>query len=99
MIDISKKSLQVEIENSEFAKAFHYFMTIEIIGDSVKRRTDISAQVTNPIFQTNKFYLPLQQETLKKSPTLLIQSFVVTNRIEQLSDNEIYGQAKLLGSE
>ena len=31
-----KKSLQVTIENPEFAKAFHYFLTIQIDGDGEK---------------------------------------------------------------
>ena len=39
----SRKSLQVIVENCEYAKQFHYFVTIEIEGDTVKRRTDISA--------------------------------------------------------
>ena len=29
---------------------------------------------------------------------MIINAFVVTNRIEQLSDQEIFGQAKLLGT-
>ena len=39
----TKKSLQVTIENAEFAKHFHYFLTLEIEGDNVKRKTDVSA--------------------------------------------------------
>lgn len=38
-----RKSLQIVVENCEFAKHFHYFMTFELEGDNVKRRTDISA--------------------------------------------------------
>ena len=46
----SKKNLQVIIENVEFAKKFHYFITVEIEGDNVRRRTDISERVSFPIF-------------------------------------------------
>ena len=62
----TKKSLQVTIENAEFAKHFHYFLTLEIEGDNVKRKTDVSAQVTNPVFQTNKFFMPLDEGNLQK---------------------------------
>ena len=39
----SKKSLEVTIEKAEFAQNYHYFLTTEIEGDNVKRRTDVSA--------------------------------------------------------
>ena len=42
--------------------------------------------------------MPLDEGNLTKSPNLIISAFVVTNRIEQLSDQEIHGQAKLLGT-
>ena len=57
----SKKSLQVIVDKVEFAKDFHYFITVEIEGDNTKRRTDISESVNNPIFETNKFFLPLHE--------------------------------------
>ena len=31
-----KKSLQVTIENSEFAKEFHYFITVQLDGEGEK---------------------------------------------------------------
>lgn len=54
-----RKSLQVTIENVQFSKEFHYFMTMQLDGDGEKRRTDVSAAVTNPIFAANTFYLPI----------------------------------------
>lgn len=70
------------VENCEFSKNFHYFITIEIEGDSVKRRTDVSAQVTNPVFQTNTFFVPITDTRLQKNPSLVISAFVITNRID-----------------
>ena len=60
----SRKSLQVVIENCEFAKHFHYYITVELEGDTVKRWTDVSAQVTNPVFSANKFYIPLSEDRM-----------------------------------
>lgn len=68
----SKKSLQVILENVEFKKNYHYFCTIEINGDPVKRRTDVSAMVSNPVFETNKFFMPLNEERLKNNPSLIL---------------------------
>jgi len=31
-----KKSLQVTIENAEFAKEFHYFLTVQLDGEGEK---------------------------------------------------------------
>ena len=74
----TRKSLQVIIENCEFAKHFHYFLTLELEGDNVKRRTDISAQVTNPVFSTNKFYVLINEAQLTKGASIIIRTFVIT---------------------
>lgn len=74
--------MQIIIENCEFAKHFHYFLTLELEGDHVKRRTDISAQVTNPVFSTNKFYIPVDEAKLSRAATLIIKTFVITQRID-----------------
>ena len=66
----SKKSLQVTIENLEFAKSFHYFVTVEVQGDGLKRRSDISEQVSNPVFTQNKFYLPVWSRELESAEKL-----------------------------
>lgn len=94
----ARKSLQVIIENCEYAKHFHYFVTIELEGDNVKRRTDISAQVTNPVFSTNKFYIPVNEVKLQRNANLIIKTFVVTQRIDQMTEEQIFGAAKLLGT-
>lgn len=87
----SKKNLQVIIENIEFARKFHYFITVEIAGDTVRRRTDISERVSFPVFAQNKFYLPMHEERLQKNPKLLFRAFLVANRVENMTDEEIYG--------
>jgi len=33
----SKKSLQVTIDGAEFAKEFHYFITVQLDGEGEKR--------------------------------------------------------------
>ena len=70
----------------EFAKKFNYFITIEIEGDNLKRRTDISDRVNFPVFNTSKFYLPLHEERLQKNPKLTFRAFLVSNRVENLSE-------------
>jgi len=59
MVEGVKKSLQVTIESAEFTKEFHYFLTVQLDGEGEKRRTDVSACVTNPVFSANTFYLPI----------------------------------------
>ena len=44
----SKKSFEISIENCEFAKNFHYFISVEIEGETIRRRTNVSMQVANP---------------------------------------------------
>ena len=94
----SKKNLQVVIENIEFAKKFHYFITVEIDGDNVRRRTDISERVGFPVFAQNKFYLPIHEERLQKNPRLIFRAFLVANRVENMTDEQVFGQAKQLGA-
>jgi hypothetical protein len=50
------------------------------------------------VFQTNTFFIPITDTRLQKNPSLVISAFVITNRIDQLTEAEIYGQAKLLGT-
>jgi len=52
----------VTLENIQFAKEFHYFITVQLDGEGEKRRTDISAAVANPIFSANTFYLPIAEQ-------------------------------------
>lgn len=62
--DISKKSLQVTINNAEFAMPYFFMISCEIEGETIKRRSDISNQVASPIFVQNKFFLPLNEQNL-----------------------------------
>jgi hypothetical protein len=86
----SNQSLQVQIENVVFAKEFNYFITLQMDGDGEKRRTDISATVSNPIFSANTFYLPTQDHA--ENPRLHFAAYIVSDRSE-----EARGQARLLG--
>lgn len=37
----AKKSLQVSIENCEFAREFHYFLTVQLDGEGEKVRARV----------------------------------------------------------
>lgn len=92
-----KKSLQVTIESAEFAKEFNYFLTLQMSGDGEKRRTDVSAAVTNPIFSANTFYLPITAEEMISEPRIQFACYTVTDRKENAADYETKGQARLMG--
>lgn len=97
-MDSQKSSLVVAIQSAEFAKEFHYFLTVNFDGDQEKRRTDVSAQVTNPVFTSNVFVLPLPHFKIDIQSRLQFQAFIVTDREEnQGGDLEKKGQARLLG--
>lgn len=96
-MEASRKSLQVTLESCEFAKEFNYFITVQLGGDGEKRRTDVSAAVTNPIFSANTFYLPITAEEMVDDPRLHFACFTVTDRKENAADYEQKGQARLLG--
>ena len=85
------KNLQVIIENVEFARKFHYYISITIKGDNVRRRTDISEKVNFPVFEQNKFYLPFHEERLQKNPALEFRAYLIANRVEGSNDDEVYG--------
>ena len=38
----NKTTLEIVIDNAEFAKEFNYFLTIQLDSNSEKRRTDVS---------------------------------------------------------
>ena len=80
------------LENFQFAKEFHYFVTLQLDGVGEKRRTDISAAVQNPIFSANTFYLPITDLQISENPQLQFAAFIVTDRTEESA-----GNARLLG--
>jgi hypothetical protein len=92
----NKTTLEIIIDNAEFAKEFNYFITIQLDGNSEKRRTDVSDPSKAPTFKNNKFYLPLDYYDLVINQRLHFGAFVVIDRPEQI-EKEGTGQAKLLG--
>ena len=78
-----KRNLQVTLENFQFAKEFHYFVTLQLDGEGDKRRTDISAAIQNPIFTANTFYLPITDLQISENPQLQFAAFIVTDRTEE----------------
>lgn len=90
---VSPTQLAVTIEGAEFAKDFNYFVTVQLDGQTEKRRTDVSARVKNPVFTANMFFLPLPSNRIELNQRLLFAVFVVTEREGDLGR----GQARLLG--
>jgi len=88
---LNSSRLCVIIEGAEFAKEFNYFISVQLEGEVEKRRTDISAKVTNPIFSANTFYLELPSSKAELNTRLFFSAFVVANR------EGSGGQARLLG--
>ena len=85
----SKKSLQIEISDLEFAKSMHYFVTIELEEENIRRRTDISEKVDTPIFQQNRFIIPFDEQMMNRNPVLVYRIFIVGDRYSQ-SDEALY---------
>jgi hypothetical protein len=89
----NKTTLEVAIEGAEFAKEFNYFITIQMDGDSEKRRTDVSEPSRNPTFSNSKFYIPLEAYDLVIRQRIHFGAFIVLDRAEDVGE----GSAKLLG--
>jgi hypothetical protein len=89
----NKTTLEVAIEGAEFAKEFNYFITIQLDGDSEKRRTDVSEASRNPTFTNSKFYIPLEPYDLVIRQRIQFGAFIVLDKPDGLGD----GNAKLLG--
>lgn len=53
--------------------------------------------MTNPVFSSNKFYIPVDESKIQRGSNILIKTFVITQRIDQMSEDQIFGAAKLLG--
>ena len=93
----SKTTLEIIIENAEFAKEFPYFITVQLEGYDDKRRTAVSDKTKTPTFKENKFYLPLKDYDLMIQQRLIICSFLIVKNPEDIDENKITGQAKQLG--
>lgn len=91
---IKASQLNVIIETAEFAKDFHYFITVQLEGESEKRRTDISERLSNPQFLAKTFFLPLPNSRIELSMRMIFQVYVVTVREGEPKEK---GQARLLG--
>ena len=51
----NKTTLEIIIENADFAKDFNYFITVQLDGHDDKRRTSVSSVSKSPKFTENKF--------------------------------------------
>jgi hypothetical protein len=92
----SKTTLEIIIENAEFAKEFNYFITVQLEGYDDKRRTSVSSVSKSPNFTENKFYLPLKDYDLHINQRIIFCAYVIIDRPEN-SDSQGTGQAKQLG--
>lgn len=91
---VGGSQLNVIIETAEFAKDYHYFISVQLKGDPEKRRTDISEQTNNPQFMAKTFFLPLASSRIELDTSLIFQAFVVTVKNNEPKER---GQARLLG--
>ena len=91
---INTSQLNVILETAEFAKEFYYFITVNLDGESEKRRTDISERVNSPVFLAKTFFLPLPNNRIELNMRLIFQVFVVTVKEGEVKEK---GQARLLG--
>lgn len=81
--------IDIEIAGCEFAKAFPYFLTVQL-GVLEKRRTDISAPSDRPAFAKSSFLLP---DEGSPDPQVHIGAFCVVN-----TSGEGEGSARELGT-
>lgn len=65
----------------------HFFVTVELQGDAIKRRTDVSELVDQPIFSQNKFYLPFNEKYLEQEPKLIFRTFVLQSNKNVANDD------------
>lgn len=61
----SGPSISISIQDVEFAKDYQYFITVQfanekVLGESIQKRTDLSAFARNPVFTTNTFFFPIK---------------------------------------
>jgi len=54
-----KKVLNIRIESSEFLHASRYYISVQLDEFNEKKRTELSDELTNPIFISNNFTFPL----------------------------------------
>ncbi|EAR89988.1 C2 domain protein (macronuclear) [Tetrahymena thermophila SB210] len=95
-----RSSLLVSLNNVEFQKDYHYFITCQLESEGEKRRTDISACVSNPVFTASTFVIPLRQYRIDYGERIHFAAFVVMDRTENelgIKDLDNKGQARLLG--
>lgn len=91
---MNASQLNVVIETAEFAKEFNYFITVQLDGESERRRTDISERVSCPIFLANSFFLPLPNSRIELNMRIVFHVYVVTVKEGEPKER---GQARLLG--
>ncbi|CAD8086706.1 unnamed protein product [Paramecium primaurelia] len=97
-MDQQRSSLCVSLHNVEFAKDYHYFITVQLNVDGEKKRTDVSAQVAAPVFAASTFIIPLSNFKLDINDYLHFEAYVVTDREQGRGpDLDNQGQARLLG--
>jgi len=54
------KSLSIKIESCEFMYAGRYYITVQLDEFSENKRTELSDELTNPLFISNNFSFPLR---------------------------------------
>jgi hypothetical protein len=65
----------------------NFFITVELSGEGVKRRTDISEAVDQPIFTNNKFIVPFDESKIPEEPSIIFRAFVVKSGAQVLNED------------
>lgn len=82
----------------EFGKAMHFFVTVELDGDIVKRRTNVSELVDKPYFENSRFFIPFDEAKLNQEPLLIFRVFVLKSRDIPNDEDALFAQSSLLAT-
>ena len=85
----SNKNLEIIIISGEFYKSFNYFIVVQFNG--IYDRTRVSGITSNPLFEGNKFYFPIQEYVQLISEKLTFSTYIIIKDNEQLC-NKLVGE-------
>lgn len=71
--------LLVLISDVEFAREFNYFISVETDPGLQRKRTDVSACVSQPVFQHNKFIFKLPKYMIESIEYVIFTAYIITN--------------------
>lgn len=85
----SNKNLEIIIISGEFYNSFNYFILVQFNG--IYYRTRVSGKTSNPLFEGNKFYFPIQEYEQLISEKLAFSTYIIIKDNEELC-NKLVGE-------